>query len=72
MGAKVALSAIVGLTAALTLHVAVSRFGASVGPATWIIGAFFTAGATLFNGAPFGDPDQRAATRAALAEANRS
>lgn len=42
-GAKVMLSAIIGLTAALTLHVAISRFGASVGPATWIIGAFFTA-----------------------------
>ncbi|MEO0493547.1 MAG: hypothetical protein AAF081_09040 [Actinomycetota bacterium] len=43
VGAKVMLSIILGLTAALTLHVAVSRFGASVGPATWIIGAFFTA-----------------------------
>lgn len=42
-GAKVMLSAIVGLTAALTLHVAVSRFGATAGPATVLIGAFFTA-----------------------------
>ncbi len=42
-GAKVMLSAIVGLTAALTLHVAVRRFGTAPGAATWIIGAFFTA-----------------------------
>ena len=42
-GAKVMLSVIIGLTAALTLHIAVSRFGAAPGPATWIIGAFFTA-----------------------------
>ena len=42
-GAKVMLSIIVGLTAALTLHVAVNRFGASTTAAPLIIGAFFTA-----------------------------
>jgi hypothetical protein len=42
VGAKVMLSFIIALCAALTLHVAVSRFAASAGPATWIIGAFFT------------------------------
>ena len=43
IGAKIMLSIIVGLTAALTLHVAVRRFGAPLGSATWVIGAFFTA-----------------------------
>ena len=42
VGAKVMLSFIIALCAALTLHVAVSRFAASAGPATWIIGVFFT------------------------------
>ena len=43
VGAKVMLSIIIGLTAALTLQVAVRRFGVPVGSATWVIGAFFTA-----------------------------
>jgi len=42
VGAKVMLSFVMGLCASLTLHVAGSRFGASPGPATWVIGAFFT------------------------------
>jgi len=35
------------------------------------IGEFFEAGASMVNGAAFGSPDEQAATRAALIEANR-
>ena len=42
-GAKVMLSAIMGITATLTLFAAVHRLGAAIRPATWIVGAFFLA-----------------------------
>lgn len=42
-GAKVALSAIMGATAALTLFAAARRLGAPLAGATWIVGAFFVA-----------------------------
>lgn len=41
VGAKVALSALAGITAAAALHLAVRRFGAGLGAATWVVGGFF-------------------------------
>ena len=59
VGAKVMLSFVMGLCASLTLHVAGSRFGASPGPATWVIGAFFTSAPLTSYGThifPLGQP----------------
>lgn len=42
-GAKVMLSAIIGITASLTLLAAVDRLGAASAGATWIVGSFFVA-----------------------------
>lgn len=57
-GAKVALAAIVGLTAAATLWLATQRVGVDTTTATWVVGAFFTAppltsyGSQIFPAAP--------------------
>ncbi len=42
-GAKIALSAMAGLTAAAALHLAVRRLGAGLNTATWVVGGFFAA-----------------------------